>query len=83
MQHKIDLVCTSNKAEVIEKLHEKIVKMRKAGLEKGGEFSTANVVFKELRRQGYIDKLADCKTKTFDRKLSVEDEEFWSGLRNS
>jgi hypothetical protein len=53
--------------------------MRKAGLEKGGEFSTENIVFKTLRSSGALEKLNNCKTSIFDRELSIEDEE-WGQL---
>jgi predicted nucleotidyltransferase len=75
------VVTTCNKAQPVEALMTKIKKMRTAGLESGGEFSTENLVFKELRRNGYFEKLADCKTNIFDRDLSIEDEE-WDLLRN-
>lgn len=73
---EIDAACTSNKASVIETLHTKLVQLRKRGLERGGEFSTENVVFKQLRSKGYLDKLAECKVKAFDRELSIEEEEW-------
>lgn len=73
---EIDAACTSNKASVIEDLHKKLVALRKRGLERGGEFSTENVTFKQLRSKGYLDKLAQCKVKAFDRELSIEDEEW-------
>jgi hypothetical protein len=31
--------------------------MRSAGLEKGGEFSFENVMYKELRNRSWVDKL--------------------------
>lgn len=74
----IDDAITSNKARTIEALMDKIKNLRKAGLEEGGEFSTGNLVFKELRRNGYFEKLAECKTKVYDRELSVEDEEWFN-----
>lgn len=67
--------CT--KADVLEKLMKKLSVMRQAGLDKGGEFSTENLVFKLLRNHGYLDMISDCKTKAYDRNLSVEEEE-WS-----
>ena len=39
------------------KVKDKIKKMRKSGLEKGGEFSIENLTFKYLRNNGYIGKL--------------------------
>lgn len=73
------LLHSCNKAAPIEKMMDKLIKMRKAGLEEAGEFSTENYVYKVLRNEGYIDKLADCKTKAEDRELSIEEEE-WEDL---
>jgi predicted nucleotidyltransferase len=56
----------------IESLKEKIRKFRKAGLEKGGEFSIENITFKSLRRLGIIDNLVKLQQKVTDRKLSLE-----------
>jgi hypothetical protein len=49
------------------KLKSKIMKMRKESLAKGGEFSVGNIVFKKLRSQGYIAKLMDIITKSYDK----------------
>lgn len=76
---QIDSVMDSNKASAVEMVMDKIKSLRKAGLEEAGEFSTGNLVFKALRNNGYLEKLSDLKTKTFDRELSVEEEE-WSYL---
>ncbi len=58
--------------EKIKSLREKIKNMRKAGLEKGGEFSFENIVYKELRNIGLIQKLKDYKYKIMDKSLSLE-----------
>ncbi len=71
-----ELLNGCNRAAPIEKMMDKLIKMRKAGLEDAGEFSTENYVYKVLRNEGYIDKLANCKTKALDRELSVEEEEW-------
>jgi len=54
-----------------EKLWEKIKKMRKAGLEKEGEFSYENIVFKVLRRSGYINKFMKIKDQAYDILNSI------------
>lgn len=59
----------------IEKFKEKLKKYRSSGLEKDGEFSYENLVFKFLRRNQYIDKLYDFKNKLMDKKLSLENQE--------
>ena len=55
----------------IEKLREKIKKMRSAGLSEKGEFSTENIVFKVLRRTEYMGRLLDLQTKAYDLSLSI------------
>jgi hypothetical protein len=79
LSDQINNVCSGDKAAPVEALLQKIIKMRKAGLEKGGEFSTENIVFKTLRSSGALEKLNNCKTSIFDRELSIEDEE-WGQL---
>jgi predicted nucleotidyltransferase len=77
MMNTIDsLVADCNKAAPVEALMERLKKMRQAGLDEAGEFSVENLVFKLLRHNGYLEKLAKCKTKAFDRELSIEDEEW-------
>ena len=56
----------------IDSFKEKLKKYRSSGLEKEGEFSYENLVFKVLRRNGYIDKLFDFKNKLMDKELSIE-----------
>ena len=55
----------------LDKLISKIRKMRKAGLEKAGELSDENVIYKILRAEGDIQKLFDMKNNIFDVSLSV------------
>ena len=59
----------------IDTFKEKLKKYRTAGLEKDGEFSYENLVFKFLRRNGYIDKLFEFKNNLTDKNLSVENME--------
>lgn len=62
--------------KLIDKYKEKIRKYRSCGLKKEGEFSYENLVFKYLRRSGYIGKLNDFKTKMIDKNLSLEQENY-------
>jgi len=57
--------------ELVQKYKDKLKKFRSCGLEKDGEYSTENLVFKILRRNGYIGKLNDLSTKIIDKKLSM------------
>lgn len=74
-----DAVVECNTAAPVEQLMDKLKKLRQSGLEEAGEFSTENLVFKTLRHNGYLEKLANCRTKAFDRELSIEDEE-WANI---
>lgn len=53
------------------KLKDKIKKMRQAGLDASGEFSTENLVYKVLRNNGYIDRLYDMLNGSMDDCLSI------------
>jgi hypothetical protein len=63
MKHKVDNV------KALKELQDKIKNMRQAGIKQGGEFSLENLVFKELRNQGLIEKF-------HDYVLSIEDKSF-------
>lgn len=79
---EIDSVIELSKGEsledaknLIKKFKEKIKKYRSCGLEKGGEYSIENLVFKVLRRNGYIEKLFNTSNKLVDDKLSIKEDE--------
>jgi hypothetical protein len=73
MMVKIDrIVRSATNEQVLTELLSKIRDMRNAGLDKSGEFSFENLVFKELRNKGYIDKLADHIIKLQDKSLTLE-----------
>ena len=61
------------KLEGIDKIKEKIKKMRGSSLEQGGEFSTENLVFKVLRNNGYLDKMTNEKRKSVDQDLTLNE----------
>jgi hypothetical protein len=71
---KIDNLIRTPKEVTMDKLEDlrkKIKEFRQSGLESGGEYSYENLTFKLLRRNGYIQKLLQLKTKLKDRKLSI------------
>lgn len=63
----------NEKLEEIDNVKEKIKKFRSSGLERGGEYSYENLVFKYLRRNGYIQKLFDNKNEIIDKTLSIQE----------
>jgi len=56
-----------------DRLREKLRKYRQSGLEKGGEFSTENLVFKFLRNSEEIERIYDMKKEAYDAMMSVEE----------
>ena len=52
------------------RLKEKIHRMRKEGLQNGGEFSVGNLAFKKIRNDGYIEKLINIISESYDRIYS-------------
>jgi len=67
-----------NNEQAIEKadaLKDEIKKMRKAGLEKGGEYSTENLVFKVLRRTDFMEILDNYKDKAYDKSVTVNEDQ--------
>jgi predicted nucleotidyltransferase len=67
---KIDTAIEEEKD--LESLRSKLKDYRKSGLEKDGELSYENLVFKFLRRSGHIEKLFDILNKQTDKELSIE-----------
>jgi hypothetical protein len=61
------------KLDAVEKIKDKIKKMRQSSLEQGGEYSTENLTFKILRNSGYLDKLSLEKAKSIDKELSLNE----------
>lgn len=53
-------------------LFKKIKDIRRESLKGGNEMASGNIIFKSLRRTGYIGKLADIKTKTYDKIFSIK-----------
>jgi murein DD-endopeptidase MepM/ murein hydrolase activator NlpD/predicted nucleotidyltransferase len=76
---KIDEVIDSAKGKDLEAalklldgFKDKLKKYRQSGLEGGGELSYENLVFKYLRRNGYIEKLFNFENEKVDKELSLE-----------
>jgi predicted nucleotidyltransferase len=53
----------------LKKTWKKIKDARQAGLEKEGEYSIENLIFKLLRRNGYIQRILDVKKKAYDKQF--------------
>ena len=53
----------------LKKVWKKIKDGRQAGLEREGEYSIENLVFKLLRRNGYIQRIMDVRKKAYDKQF--------------
>ena len=77
------LISTNAEDESFSKLKEKFKNMRSSGLKKIGEFSMENLVFKELRNRGVIDRMTKYLQSRLDQKLSLnEDYDFQIQIHN-
>jgi hypothetical protein len=59
--------------KLIDKYNNKLRKYRVSGLQTGGEYSDENLVFKVLRRNGYLEKLRSLKDKMSDKYLTLKE----------
>lgn len=67
-----DLKTNKDSTEILNKLKKvwkKIKDARQSGLEKEGEYSIENLIFKLLRRNGYIQRLLDVKKEAYDKQF--------------
>jgi len=69
---RIEEALMENDLEKLKSIKEKVVQMRKAGLERAGEWSTENLVFKILRNTGMIEELTTKIHELVDKELSLE-----------
>ena len=66
----------------VKELKNKLKKFRLSGLKKGGELGLQNLVFKVLRRNGYIEKLYSIPLEKIDKKLSLKEAQLSTPLEN-
>ena len=68
-----DIKDDERKLKESEKLKDKLGGLRNIGLAQGGEYSNENLIYKTLRRAGYLDKLSDAKDGAFDSQHSLDE----------
>ncbi len=56
---------------VADIIRDKIKRLRRSGLAEKGIYSTENIVFKTLRNNGYIKKIMDLRTNSYDKLMSM------------
>ncbi len=72
VMHDIETAMLSKDLAKLRLVKERITKMRKAGLERAGEWSVENLVFKILRNLGLIDQITEKIRELEDQELSLE-----------
>lgn len=72
IMREIETAMLSKDLMKLRSVKDKITKMRKAGLERAGEWSVENLVFKILRNLGLIDQIAEKIRELEDQELSLE-----------
>ena len=68
----IEHALLSKDLERLRSVKDKITNMRKSGLERAGEWSTENLVFKILRNLGLIDEITEKIRELEDQEISLE-----------
>jgi hypothetical protein len=69
--NKIMQALVDDDIDNVKAVQQEISKIRKAGLEQGGEFSIENVAYKVLRAKGFIEQLRQHIYKLQDNELSL------------
>jgi hypothetical protein len=70
--HQIDAMIKDHAdISAFKELRSKLKNMRGTAIAAGGEFSLENLVFKELRNRGYLDKINSHMKKQKDKELSI------------
>jgi predicted nucleotidyltransferase len=71
MVKRIDSAIQEQNIESMKSVIKDIYDFRQAGLDRAGEFSTENIVFKLLRNKNYMEKLKDAVNKIYDKTVSL------------
>ena len=70
-----------DKISILKNLKKKLKRMRRCGLEKGGEFSIENIAFKILRHDGTLVKLHNSYNREYDKELSLPESQLYEEER--
>jgi len=70
----------SQRVEDLKTVMDQLKAFRQAGLDRYGEFSTENLVFKSLRNAGWIEQLAQRRQQLTNRELSLDEKLIFDGI---
>lgn len=59
----------------------KLYKFRQSGLNRSGEFSPENIVFKILRAKGYLDRIKEYSRELYDQEVSLNEQHIEDGIQ--
>ena len=71
IKNKLDTLIKSEKPEALKTIVNKIRMARASSLDQYGEYGFENLVFKELRNSGYIDKVRSSMLSLKNKSLSL------------
>lgn len=72
LMRRIETALLSKDLDKLRTVKDRVTDMRKSGLERAGEWSVENIVFKILRNLGIIDQITDKIRELEDQELSLE-----------
>lgn len=72
LMRRIEIALLSKDLDRLRAVKDRVTDMRKSGLERAGEWSVENIVFKILRNLGIIDQLTEKIRELEDQELSLE-----------
>ena len=72
LMRRIETALLSRDIDKLKTVKDRVTDMRKSGLERAGEWSVENIVFKILRNLGIIDEITEKIRELEDQELSLE-----------
>lgn len=75
MIQKVEKAIESKNIDLIKQVWSEIRHLRKDSLAQGGEFSSGNLIFKQLRNGKYIERLKDALNDAISQELSLENKQ--------
>jgi hypothetical protein len=74
LMRRIETALLSKDLDKLRAVKDRVTDMRKSGLERAGEWSVENLVFKILRNLGIIDQISEKIRELEDQELSLENQ---------
>jgi hypothetical protein len=69
------LLADADSNQDLADIMQKLKQYRQSGLDRHGEFSTENLVFKALRNNGYLEKIQTVRTQLVNKTLSLAEKQ--------